>query len=104
MTHAAIGAEVDQALDRELNFTTKIAFDGELRNRITNAFEFSIGKVLNLLRAGDAALFKNQAAARTADAIDGGETDFGEPLCYLFSLDAACDAGRCRSRGQRLCA
>ena len=77
MTHAAISAEVDQALDRELNFTTKIAFDGELRDRITNAFEFSIGKVLNLLRAGDAALFKNQAAARTADAIDGGETDFG---------------------------
>ena len=42
MTHATIGAEVDQTLDRKLDLTTEIAFNGELGNGITDAFEFSV--------------------------------------------------------------
>ena len=75
MTHATIGAEVDQTLDRELDLTTEIAFNGELGNGITDAFEFSVVEVLDLLRAGNAASIENLAGTRTTNAINGSETD-----------------------------
>ena len=68
MAHATVRAEVDQALDRQLDFTTEVAFDRELRNSVANAFEFGVGEILDLLGIGDAALFENQASTGTADA------------------------------------
>lgn len=62
VTHATIGAEVDQTLDRQLDFTTQVAFDRDLRNGIADAFEFGVGKILDLLGIFDAAGIENLRA------------------------------------------
>ena len=77
MAHATVRAEVDQTLDRQLDFTTEVAFDRELRNGVADAFEFSVGEILHLLGIGDFARIENHAGARAADAVNGGQADFG---------------------------
>ena len=76
VTHATIRTEVDQTLDRQLDFTTEVTFDRELGNTVTNEFEFGVSEILDLLRMFNAARIENSASTSTADAIDGGETDF----------------------------
>ena len=77
VTHTTIGAKVDQTLDRELNFATEVAFNRKLANLFADLFEISVGQILDLLGKFDAAIRQNFTSARTADAIDGSETDFG---------------------------
>ena len=117
MTHAAIGAEVDQTLDGKLDFTAKVAFNGELRNGITNLFEFGVVEILDLLGKLDAAGSKDFLSTRAADTVDRGETDDGvlirrnintgdtsHVVFTSISLDAACDADLRRSPAQHPCA
>src|SRR5690554_5793208 len=77
VTHAAIGSQVDQTLDRKLYFATQIAFDGEHINVLANTLQLGIGKVFYLLGVFDAGRFADFARARATDAKNSGETDFG---------------------------
>src|SRR5690606_20922742 len=91
VTHAAIGSQVDQALDRKLYFATQIAFDGERTDVLTNTLEFSIGQVFYLFGVLDTGRFANFACARTTDAKNSSKSDFGVRL--RRKVDAS-DTGR----------
>jgi hypothetical protein len=60
-----------------LNLATQIAFDGEHANVFTDALEFSVGQVFDLLGRFDASRFADLAGAGAADAKNGGQTDLG---------------------------
>ena len=77
VTHTTISAKVDQSLDRELNFATEVAFNRKLADLIADLFKISVSEILDLLGKFNAAIRKNFTSARTADAINGSETDFG---------------------------
>ena len=77
VTHTTISAKVDQSLDRELNFATEVAFNRKLADLIADLFKISVSEILDLLGKFDAAIRQNFTSARTADAINGSETDFG---------------------------
>src|SRR5690606_8864159 len=115
VAHAAVGSQIDQALDRKLYFTTQVAFDRKFTDLLADALQLAIGKVLHLLVVFDAGCFANLASARTTNTKDGGKSDFGVflrrngdasntghdcsllvPLRSGVSLDAACGGGRCR--------
>ena len=77
MAEATVRAQVNQTLDRELNFAAQVTFDGVLADGVADAFKFRIGQILDLLGMFDAAGIQNLHRARTTDAIDGSQTDHG---------------------------
>ncbi len=77
MTHAAVAAEVHQALDVHRDFTTQVAFDNEAADFVTQLFHVGLGQILDLPRAHDAGSVANLLSTRTADPIDGGQRDLG---------------------------
>src|SRR6185312_391185 len=80
MTRAAIRAEVDQALDRELRVTTKIAFDAVVRfDRIANLANVRLVEVVALLVGRHAGLLEDDVRSVTAKAVDVRECDL-DPL------------------------
>ena len=44
MAQAAIGAEIDQTLDRDADLATQIAFDRELGDLMANLVDFGLGR------------------------------------------------------------
>src|SRR5690606_39537135 len=54
VTHAAVGSQVDQTLDRKLHFATQIAFDGEHADVFTDALELGVGQIFHFLGILDA--------------------------------------------------
>src|SRR5690606_35121103 len=77
VTHAAIGSQIDQTLDRQLHFTAQVAFDREGADLFANAFQFGVGEVFHSLGVFDTRGFADLASARTTDSEDRGESDFG---------------------------
>src|SRR5689334_11136898 len=71
MAQAAIGAKVDQALDRNADLASQIAFDGELGDFMANLVDLGLGQVLDLGRRIDAGLDADLLRARPADAEYG---------------------------------
>src|SRR3954465_2546789 len=84
----------------------------------SDLLQVGVGQVLHLLGVGDAGRFADLAGARAADAENRGQGGLGVlgrgdvyrsntchvgPLNACISLDAACAADRCRSRGPRPC-
>ena len=49
MTQSPVRAEIDETLDRKLDLTTQVTFDGVLRDLFTNPFDFGVVQVLDLL-------------------------------------------------------
>ena len=77
MTLAAPGAEVHQPLDVHRGFATQVAFDDELGDGVTDFLLIAVRQVLDLLVVGNAAGFADLARARTTDAEDRRQADFG---------------------------
>ena len=50
--HAAVGSRSIKQLDRELNFTTQVAFNREHANVFTDALQLGVGQILDLLVTG----------------------------------------------------
>src|SRR5204863_36290 len=75
MTHAAVAAQVHEALDRHRHFPAQIAFDGELLHVLAQAVEIRVGEILDLARTlhtgGDA----DGVGARAANAEDRRQGD-----------------------------
>jgi hypothetical protein len=77
MTHATVSSQVSQTLDRELNFTTQVTFNGEQADLFANALEFRVGQIFDLLGVFNTRCFANLASAGATDAENRGKTDFG---------------------------
>src|SRR5690606_22057578 len=77
VTHTAVGSQVDQTLDRELYFTTQVAFNREQTNMFADAFQFSVVQILDLFVKGYVCRFADFASARTTNAKNGGQSDLG---------------------------
>ena len=75
VTEAAIRAQVNQTLDRELNFTTQVTFNGELTDGVADLFKFRVVQILDLLGMFNAAGVQNLHSTGTTDAVDGSQTD-----------------------------
>src|SRR5690606_31709330 len=57
VAHAPISSQIDQALDRQLYFTTQITFDREHANVFADTLEFGVGQILDLLGELDTRAF-----------------------------------------------
>src|SRR3954466_321094 len=77
MAHAAIAAEIHQALDRHGDFTPQIALDRELGDRFADAIELAVVQILDLAVALHAGGRADRLRARASDAIDRGQRDIG---------------------------
>src|SRR5690606_26470217 len=72
-----IRSEVDQTLDRELYFTTQVAFNRERTDLFTDALEFCIAEFFHFLVVRDAGSFTNLASAGASDTEDRSQTNLG---------------------------
>ena len=62
MTEAAVAAEVHQALDGLLNFTTCVAFDLDRRlDRLADRLHVRFGELVDLAAFGDVGVLTNRA-------------------------------------------
>src|SRR5262249_22710392 len=75
VAEAAIGAEVDQALDRDADFATQVTLDRELGDLVANLVDFGLREVLDLRCRGGAGCDADLLRARPADAEDGLQAD-----------------------------
>src|SRR5690606_39121010 len=67
VAQAAIRSEVDQTLDRELDFTTQVAFDRERTHAFADAFEFCVIEFFDFLVERHAGGFADLTSASAAD-------------------------------------
>src|SRR4051812_26547201 len=80
MTRAAIRAEVDEALDRELDVAAEIAFDAVvLLDRIADLANVGLVEVVALLVGRDVGATEHHIRRVTAETVDVGECDL-DPL------------------------
>jgi len=77
MAHAAVAAQVHQALDVHRRFTAQIALDGELVDFVTQLFQIRVSQILDLLVGRNAGNLANLPSARAADTVDSSQADHG---------------------------
>src|SRR5581483_7196127 len=75
MAHAAIGAEVHQALDVHRHLAAQVAFDRDFRHLGAKLIHLRIRQIFDLRRSGDTRRRADAPRHRPADAIDRGQTD-----------------------------
>src|SRR5690606_3663610 len=112
MPVAAVAAEIHQPLDRHRHLATQVALDREAPDLVAQPLELGVVQVLDLLVERNVRRLADLARARPADAVDRGQTDLrvlaignvdAGNACHRsssLSPDAACAAGRCRSRAR----
>src|SRR5690625_1407307 len=77
VTHAPVRSQIDQALDRQLYFATKVAFYHKRTNVLTDTLKLGVGQILDLLGMLNARGFADFAGGRATDAKNGGKSDLG---------------------------
>src|SRR5690606_41628963 len=87
VTHAAIGSQIDQTLDRELHFTAQVAFDCEAADLFANALEFGVGEVFHFLGIFDTGGFADFASASARSEEHTSELQSRENLVCRLLLD-----------------
>src|SRR6478752_3114393 len=75
VTHAAIRAQIDQALDADADFAAQITLDRELCHFVAKFFDFGLGQRLDLGRRVDASGKTKLLRPRAADAKNALQTD-----------------------------
>ena len=80
MTKTSITPDVHKAFNIHRSFATKVTFNYESGNLVTNLFQIGITQILNLLRIWNAASVANLARSRTTNAINSCQPD----LCVLM--------------------
>ena len=76
MTEPAIGADFDEPLDAHGNFLAQIAFDETFAlDDLTNAVDFVLAEVLDLLHRVNFGLIKNAFGPRHSDAVNVSQRD-----------------------------
>jgi hypothetical protein len=77
MTGAAVAAQVHQTLDVHGDFATQIAFHRELGHAFTQLVHVRVRQILHLCGGIDPGFHADLMRARTANAIDRRERDYG---------------------------
>src|SRR5688500_9459305 len=77
MAFAAPRAEVHQPLDAHRDFAAEVTFDRKFLNLFPQPVHLVVGEVLDLGRDRNVRASADRARARTADAENHGERDFG---------------------------
>src|SRR5687768_10492495 len=68
VTQTAVSSQIDKALDRQLNFAAKIAFNGKFTDLFANALELGVVEVFDFLGQRHTGGFADTAGARSTDA------------------------------------
>src|SRR5438093_10366611 len=97
MAHAAVAAQVHQALDRHRDLAAQVAFDREAPDVFADLLELAVGEVLDLARALHAGGGADRLRAGAADAEDRRQRDLG--VLMVRDVDA-CYA--CHGRNVKL--
>ena len=77
MAHAAIAAEIHQALDAHGHFTAQVALDRESADFLAQLVHLRVGQVFDLRRVCNAGSVANLLRARAADTVDRSQRDGG---------------------------
>ena len=76
MTHAAIAADLAEALDVQSGLTAQIALDDIVVDHVTELLLLGVSQILHAGVRVDPGLFQDVLRALAANAIDIGQADF----------------------------
>src|SRR5262245_49871340 len=75
MAHAAIRAQIHEALDVHGHFATQIALDGEFLDQRADRVDLGLGEIFHLGGLLDASSYAQVARARAPDTVDVSQAD-----------------------------
>ena len=84
---APIRAEIDETLDRELNFAAQIAFYRKHIHVLTNALEFGVSEVFYFFVGRHPGRFADLAGTGAADTVNRSQPDLG--VLMRWDVDAS---------------
>src|SRR3954464_8566002 len=90
VAHAAVAAEVHQALDVDRHLAAQVAFDRDAADLFADLFQIGVGQVLDLAVERHTGVDADLLRRRAADAVDRGQADLGVLVGRNVDTSNAC--------------